>query len=92
MPYQIVPARWSFSLHEADFSQASVTMTRGGSPVSLQLEQLHQGFGDNTIVWVPAGMPPGRPTSDQLYDMSVNGVRVGGSTSNFSYQVKIIDP
>ena len=88
----MVPARWSFSLHEADFSQASVTMTRGGSPVSLQLEQLHQGFGDNTIVWVPAGMPPGRPTSDQLYDVSVNGVRVGGSTRNFSYQVKIIDP
>jgi len=35
VPYQVVYPRWSFSSPNADFSQATVTMTRGGNPISL---------------------------------------------------------
>jgi uncharacterized protein YkwD len=91
VPYQVVFPRWSFSFPGADFSAATVAMTRNGQPVSLTLENLSQGFGDNTIVWVPSIVYEA-PAADTAYDVTVRGVAVNGSPQEFSYTVTLINP
>jgi type II secretory pathway pseudopilin PulG len=56
VPFQVVFPRWSFSHPSADFSQASVTMTQDQQNIALSLETVMNGYGENTIVWVPNGM------------------------------------
>jgi hypothetical protein len=59
VPYSLVFRRWSFSYPNADFSSATVAMTRGGQSVPVQLETLSSGAGESTLVWV---YDPSRPT------------------------------
>jgi hypothetical protein len=92
VPYQVVYPRWSFSSPNADFSQATVTMTRGGSPISLSLNPVEVGFGDNTIIWEPSGIPSTAPSSDTSYEVTISNVLVGGSPMQFKYTVILIDP
>jgi hypothetical protein len=92
VPYQLVYARWSFSYPNADFSSTAVEMNRDGSAVSLTLEPVATGYGDNTIVWEPQGVPSSAPAQDISYDVTVRNVGVGGTPRDFSYTVTIIDP
>jgi hypothetical protein len=90
-PLPLVPQRWSFSYPDADFSTATVTMQRNGVSVGLQLETVQVGFGENTIVWLPSGLPTSAPT-DISYTVNVNNVRINGVQRNFTYPVTIFDP
>ena len=105
VPYPVVPARWSFSYPGADFSGATVTLTRGGQPVPVTLEPLQPPpgsssfIGDPTLVWVPAGLDADAsntswpsPAADTSYQVAVENVVVGGAPQDFAYQVTIIDP
>ncbi|MFN0166995.1 MAG: InlB B-repeat-containing protein [Bryobacteraceae bacterium] len=95
VPKQMVFARWSFSYSGANFSSATVTMTRGGQGVSTTLEPIANGYGLNTLVWVvPASFltEVGNVTNDLPVNVAVNNVIIGGSPQNFSYTVTIIDP
>src|SRR5436305_6004134 len=55
-PYQLSTPRWSFSYPGADFSNAAVTMTRDRAPVPVALEPYTAGYGESTLVWVPANL------------------------------------
>jgi len=94
IPYMLVPPRWSFSYPGADFSSASVTMTTGGSSVPVQIEPVRNGYGENTIVWVPNGLDPAswfpfpNPGADQTYTVTVSNVQGGP----FTYDVILFDP
>jgi hypothetical protein len=95
IPWQILPhssGRWSFSYPGATFSAASVFMQQGATNVALTLEAQAQGYGDNTIVWVPQGIPTGAPSADLAYSVTVSNVVVSGQSRVFSYNVTIIDP
>ncbi len=95
VPWQIMPrssGRWSFSYPNATFSGAAVFMRRAGTNVSLTLEAQAQGYGDNTIVWVPQGIPTGAPLGDASYSVTVSNVVVSGQPQVFTYTVTIIDP
>jgi len=92
VPYQLVPALWSFSRQSADFSGATVTMTRGATPVPVVLEAVQNGYGDNTLVWTPQGLPGGAPNPDATYTVTVANVLVSGSPTQFTYSVTVIDP
>jgi len=95
VPWQIMPSssgRWSFSYPGATFTSAAVFMQHAGTNVSLSLETQAQGYGDNTIVWVPQGIPTGVPSADLNYSVTVSNVVVGGQSRVFSYDVIIIDP
>ena len=35
--------------------------------VPLTIEPMAQGYGDNTIVWVPQGVPGTKPAGDIIY-------------------------
>ncbi len=95
VPWQIMPrssGRWSFSYPGATFSGAAVFMRRAGTNVFLTLETQAQGYGDNTLVWVPQGIPTGAPLGDASYSVTVSNVVVSGQPQVFSYTVTIIDP
>jgi len=91
VPFQVVYPRWSFSLPNADFSQATVTMTQGASPVGLTLLPLSQGFGDNTIAWEPIANFASVAT-DTPYTVNLGNVRVNNVARSFSYTVTLINP
>ena len=92
VPYQVVYPRWSFSSPNADFSQATVTMTQGGNPIALTVNPNQLNIGDNSVVWEPAGIPSTAPSADTSYEVTVSNVLVGGSPMEFMYTVTIIDP
>lgn len=95
VPYQVMPKsskRWSFSYPGATFTGAGVFMRRSGTNVTLALEAQAQGYGDNTIVWVPQGVPTTAPATDITYSVIVSNVVVGGTARVFNYDVTIIDP
>ena len=99
VPYQVVFQRWSFSYEDANFSSATVTMTKNGGAVPVELEPLFNGYGENTIVWVPENLDGDasvnlwpRPTSDVNYTVNINNVIIDGTATNFSYDVTVFDP
>ena len=94
VPYQVVYDRWSFSLNSnpsADYSSATVTMTSGGSPVSLNIVSTAATFGDKTIVWEPSGLSMGPGMSDLTVTVTVASIG-SSSTTSATYDVIIIDP
>ena len=98
VPYQVVYARWSFTLPKADFSAAQVTMQNAnGADVPVTLETVVNGYGENTIVWRPNNMkdsdPWAKPSGgSEFYDVTVSNVMVSGQARSFSYRVIIFDP
>jgi hypothetical protein len=102
VPYQVVYPRWSFSYAESDpyvyvdFSAATVTMSRGGSAVSLTMETVENGYGENTLVWIPLEKKSydswPNPGADTVYQVTVSNVVIGGSPRTFNYAVTIFDP
>ena len=98
VPYQVVWPRWSFSYPSADFTAATVTMTRNGSSVPVALEPIANGYGENTLVWVTdnlnASLPytPSPPGSDTVNAVTISNVMIGGASHTFNYQVIVFDP
>lgn len=98
VPYQMVWPRWSFSYPGADFTAATVTMTRNGSPVPVALEPVANGYGENTLVWitdntdVSSPYTPSPPASDTANAVTINNVMIGGTPHTFNYQVIVFDP
>jgi uncharacterized protein YkwD len=92
IPYQVVFPRWSFAIDDADFTGATVVMSTDGQVISVTLQPVVNGYGENTLVWEPDlffGVPP---TSDTVYDVTVSGVSIDGVLHDFSYQVILFDP
>jgi hypothetical protein len=94
VPWQIMPrssGRWSFSYAGATFSGAAVYVQHAGTNVPVMLEAQAQGYGDNTIVWVPQGIATALPTADLRYDVAVSNVLVNGQSRLFNYSITVID-
>jgi uncharacterized protein YkwD len=97
VPYDLVPARWSLSYPNADFSAASVSVTRNGQVLPVQLETVADGYGENTLVWVvdnrtiSASSVLPRPSADTPYRVVVSGASVGGQARTFDYTVIVFD-
>jgi hypothetical protein len=92
VPYTVRFSVWSFSMSGANFAGASVVMRSGTTNLDLVVQQLPNGYGDNTLAWTPQGIPSGAPAADTVYHVEVNNVVVGGQTRNFAYDVTLIDP
>lgn len=93
VPYTTVFPRWSLSYPNADFSGATVTMKKNGVQISTTLETVKDGYGENTVVWLPQGQNfATKPKTDIVYSVQVSNVLVGGVPRTFSYDVKVFDP
>ncbi|HEX6386869.1 MAG TPA: CAP domain-containing protein [Anaerolineae bacterium] len=92
VPYQVVYPLWSFAYAGADFSGVAVTMTRDGAPVTIQVSDIVNGFGENTLVWEPDGYNNVAPGADVHYTIQVKNVLLNGVAHNFAYEVIVFDP
>lgn len=92
VPYQVVFPRWSFAYAQADFSSATVEMSAAGEDISLTLQPVVNGYGENTLVWQPDLAFDQPPQDDTSYTVLVRRVGIGGAFHDFSYQVTIFDP
>jgi len=93
VPYQLVYPRWSFSLPNADFSQASVSVTRNQQHLAVEVFPVENGFGEATLVWEIKQADLIKPVRDLVYQISISNVLVNGSVrKNYTYQVKVFDP
>ena len=95
IPYQVMPGisgRWSFAYPNATFTNAVVSMTCAGTNVPVALEPFAKGYGDNTLVWRPQGVPTTTPKRDLVYAVSISNVVVSGKAKAFAYGVTIINP
>ena len=95
IPYQNLPSksnRWSLSFPSADFSNASVAMSGPGGAIPVTKEPLANGFGDNTIVFLPTGISYAQPAADTTYTITISNIGGAGVPPNIQYMVTVIDP
>ncbi|MBI4902307.1 MAG: hypothetical protein HY820_01650 [Acidobacteria bacterium] len=94
VPYQVVPARWSVSYANANFTNATVTMTSNGVNVSLSQLGVEPSppfyIGENTLVWEPSiSLGPG---PDRTVNVTVTGVTGYPGGSTIQYSVIVFNP
>lgn len=92
VPYQLVFPRWSFAYPQADFTQAAVTMTNAGQPLSLVKKTPVNGYGENTLVWEPQTSFTTPPAADTVYQVTLTNVLISGQPRSFTYTVTLFDP
>ncbi len=103
VPYQVTYPYWSFALSNADVSMGTVTMTSNNVPISVSVQPQVNGFGENTLVWVPMGLDASCECttfpfngSDTVYNITVSNINIGtGGVTNYisvSYHVIVFDP
>lgn len=97
IPSALTFARWSFHVSNADFSTATVSMSKGGNPVATEVVNVPSSFGEH-FVWVPDGkdtntLDPvfGPPPQDETYQVNVSNVMIGGLPKSFQYSVTVFD-
>lgn len=91
VPYNLVFDRWSFSYDDADFSAAEVVMEQGGGNVSLTVNPILNGYGENTLVWEPQIAFDTPPATDTPLTVHINNVFIGNIPQSFTYEVIVFD-
>lgn len=82
-PYELMPARWSFSLSKADFSDARVSLIQDGRKIQIKKEKPNDGYGINTLVWTPLM----KLKAGKVCAVKIERVKIGGVMKNYSYQI-----
>jgi hypothetical protein len=91
-PFTLMPDRWSLSYPNADFSSATVTITQGSTNIpATVISRTDNGYGDNTIVWEPQGLPTSIG-NDVPFSVSVSGIKGSGVPTSITYPVILFDP
>lgn len=97
VPYPLAFARWSLSYPDADFSAATVSMSRAGVAVPVTLETVTNGYGENTLVWRPSDALLANTAllagaDDASFTVSLRNMRLGGKAQGIDYTVTLFDP
>ena len=96
VPGEVVFPRWSFSVRNGDFDNATVTTQRVengnvtgtvSSPIVFQNQSAGAPF--SILVWEPVGIDT-NPTIDQTYRITVDNVGLGSVTKSYSYEVTVL--
>ncbi|MDR0247250.1 MAG: hypothetical protein LBI16_02485 [Burkholderiales bacterium] len=96
VPSQLIPSSglWTISYPGANFGSATVTMTTSdGNDVPVTgITALPLGFGDNTLLFKPSGLPDFSTYSDDTsYKIIVSNV-TGADNPSYCYTVTVFDP
>lgn len=95
VPFRLVYPRWSFSLNSepgANYSSATVSMLENGVPITLAIVSNNtNGYGDNTLVWEPAGLVFSPGQTDRSFDIVISNLS-NADQSEYAYRVTVIDP
>jgi uncharacterized alkaline shock family protein YloU len=97
VPRDLISGRWSFSIPDADFSAATITMTdEAGLTISRTQYPVTNGYGDNTLVWDltnPGTDLAWNGSTDKAFTVRVAGVKIGSVVQpDYVYRVVAIDP
>ena len=91
LPKHLAYPRWSFSIHQADFSGTTIRMQgQNGEAIGVDIEELTGIYGDNTIVWQPE-INTNTVIEDTRYTVRLENVVVGGEAQSFEYEVVLFD-
>jgi len=96
VPWDALPAtsnRWSFSYSNAYFVGTSVAVSGPAGNMPVTIEPLASGYGDESIVFKPAGMSYARPDGDMTYRVTLSSSMpdFGLPSSPFQYAFTVID-
>jgi hypothetical protein len=94
VPWDALPAvsnRWSFSYPGASFGGVTASVSGPGGSFAVANESIANGYGDNTLVFRPSGMPYVRPDGDTTYRVTLMGDTGVGLPNPHSYTVTVID-
>ena len=98
VPAETVWGRWSFQLPDADFSEATVTVTDDYGPILVQVIDRDSRHGGAAVVWAVHGdyssvqLPEPRH-GDKCYTVTLSRVTVAGAAQTpFQYATCLIDP
>jgi hypothetical protein len=96
-PTQLEPdGRWSLagdSTHSYDFSKAKVTVKNSaGKKLTVKVRTLHDGYGNDTLVWEVPGINAARGSVERTYAVKVTGIKRNGTTVSHAYSVTFFDP
>jgi len=91
VPQPLAFYRWSFSIPNANFKNAKVQVKKpDGTALNVKVEDLEDGYGENTLVWMISGITWFYDIGDEMvFDVTVSNVGIGGEIKNYSYKVVI---
>ncbi len=88
MPQNLIPDRWSFSIKNADFSNTNISMTdESGDNIPLSIETIVNGYGENTIVWVPEVPYNYWSIDETTVNVKLENVNTEGENKDYEYSV-----
>ncbi len=93
-PKNLIYPRWSFSKKGANFSAAKLRISNeAGEQIEYEQEEVTNGYGDHTLVWVPSiNVNDSSLGSDFYVKVEIDSVKTGGNYENFAYEVLAITP
>lgn len=94
VPWEALPGasnRWSFSYPGAAFGGVTVNVSGPAGNLAVANEPVSNGYGDNAIVFKPAGISYTRPDGDTSYRVTLTGNMGVGLPNPHSYTVTVID-
>jgi len=107
VPYEVVDPIWSFSLPNANFANATVSMTLNGNSIPVAINCFDPttsptcgggtvyGGGEPAISFIPNNVPVGstwpKPAEDDTYKVTINNIS-GVTQTSYTYSVIIFDP
>lgn len=91
IPKQFAYSRWSFSIANADFTAATVTIKDANNKsIELDIEELNNSYGDRAIVWVPV-INTNSQNEDTTFTVNVKNVGIGSELKDFEYEIILFD-
>jgi hypothetical protein len=71
-------------------------MSANGAALPVSLAKVENGYGENTLVWIPLGLSDSASwpqiTADTAYSVTLSNVKIDGASRNFSYTVIVFTP
>ena len=92
VPYSQVYPRFSLTRQGAGFGAATVQVKVGGAPVAATIVSRNGGYGDPALVFEVNVGSLGLAGGDRVFEVTVNGIDVGGSTVSHSWQTTSFVP
>lgn len=85
-PIDLIFERWSFSIENANFALATVTIMQDKIKIPVQLEKVKTGFALNTIVWKLKS----QIQVNKVYKVQINNIKFPGNPLPITYQYDVI--
>ena len=90
-PRSLIYERWSFAIPGADFSSATVSVTKNGVAIPDTELAYETGFGDNTFVWeIASGDITFSGSEDVEYEVTISGI-TGAPQTSYTYKIFAIE-